>query len=129
MVFSIFNFKELKIKLIDPIRNWWFFTHTYTQRTSNIYKANEFYELGCNFRNGLGCYNLAKNYQRNLGVKEDIAKTKELLNLACDYGFQKACIYLERSSKKHDTLNNLHDQILKNYPNCCEVTGPKVVIR
>ena len=33
MVFSIFNFKELKIKLIDPIRNWWFFTHTYTQRT------------------------------------------------------------------------------------------------
>ena len=41
MVFSIFNFKELKIKLIDPIRNWWFFTHTYTQRTFILSKEGQ----------------------------------------------------------------------------------------
>ena len=43
MVFSIFNFKELKIKLIDPIRNWGFFTHTYTQRT-NFHNLKEIHK-------------------------------------------------------------------------------------
>ncbi|MDA3076550.1 sel1 repeat family protein [Campylobacter sp. JMF_04 NA10] len=62
-------------------------------------KAVELVNIGCENKNFFSCAYLGIYYKKGLGVKQDNQKAKELFEIACNGGFNKACETLKKDYK------------------------------
>jgi TPR repeat protein len=67
-------------------------------------RAVEFYQRGCDGRDGLGCKYLADAYEQGLGVARDRAQATAIRARACSAGFTPACGQARPAAAGRDDL-------------------------